>query len=94
MEGPIEEKSHFPVPSVTILFKTSAHLKVHESTHTGEKPFACYMRNNAFINTARLKVHERTHTGEKPFTCSKCNKAFQQNCDIKKHERTTQERTH
>ena len=52
------------------------------------KPFACFICNNAFINTARLKVHERINTGEKPFTCSKCDKAFQQNCDLKKHERT------
>ena len=64
------------------------NLKVHESTYTGEKPFAYFKCDNAFINTARLKVHEMAHTGEKPFTCSKCDKAFQQNCDLKKHERT------
>ena len=51
------------------------------------KPFACFICNNAFINTARLKVHERINTGEKPFTCSKCDKAIQQNCDLKEHER-------
>jgi uncharacterized Zn-finger protein len=40
-------------------------MKVHERSHTGEKPFACSVCGQRFSWSRHVKVHERTHTGEK-----------------------------
>ena len=41
-------------------------------THTGEKPFKCYLCSYSAAHNRNLKLHMRTHTGEKPFKCDMC----------------------
>ncbi|XP_053568161.1 GDNF-inducible zinc finger protein 1 [Bombina bombina] len=65
--------------------KTS--LKLHERTHTGDKPFKCTQCDARFSQTSALKTHMRIHTGEKPFVCDECGAKFSQNHMLIYHKR-------
>ncbi|XP_068135723.1 GDNF-inducible zinc finger protein 1 [Hyperolius riggenbachi] len=62
-------------------------LRLHERTHTGDKPFKCSMCNARFSQTSALKTHMRIHTGEKPFACEECGAKFTQNHMLIYHKR-------
>ncbi|XP_076970603.1 GDNF-inducible zinc finger protein 1 isoform X2 [Tamandua tetradactyla] len=62
-------------------------LRLHERTHTGDKPYGCTECEARFSQPSALKTHMRIHTGEKPFVCDECGARFTQNHMLIYHKR-------
>uniref|UniRef100_A0A8C4NNY6 GDNF inducible zinc finger protein 1 n=1 Tax=Eptatretus burgeri TaxID=7764 RepID=A0A8C4NNY6_EPTBU len=53
-------------------------LRLHERTHTGDRPYHCTYCPARFSQPSAIKVHTRIHTGEKPYVCADCGARFTQ----------------
>ena len=63
-------------------------MKLHDKTHTGEKPHECKTCFKHFRNSSDLKRHEKIHTGERPHVCKVCFKGFIEASKLKNHMKT------
>ena len=60
---------------------------IHMRKHTGDKPYKCFLCNEAFSCGSYLLIHLGKHSGEKPYKCIQCIKCFSMNSLLVNHLR-------
>ncbi|XP_071440635.1 zinc finger protein 107-like [Hetaerina americana] len=66
-------------------FLNFSKLKIHMSTHTGERPFQCALCLKVLAGKILLQRHMLTHTVERPHRCEICSKTFIAKSHLKRH---------
>ena len=76
-------------------FSTAGNLKIHNLTHTQEKPVECNVCHKTFKSKIHLKSHQAVHS-EKAFQCDLCTFKSNFREGLKKHVKSvhTGERSH
>ncbi len=70
-------------------FQTPSTLRIHERTHTKDKPFECHQCKKLFASQTIVTNHiNQIHTNNRTYPCKYCNKRFTRRSTLRIHERT------
>ncbi|XP_030761762.1 zinc finger protein OZF-like [Sitophilus oryzae] len=81
-----EPRTVFECEECKKVFNRHDHLKVHMTSHTGEKKYACDICPKKFARSYVLMYHRRTHTNERPYQCDICLKTFNAPSNFSRHK--------
>ncbi|MBN3322322.1 ZN180 protein, partial [Atractosteus spatula] len=82
-----ENQDYFQCEQCGKSFCTTWNFKVHQLTHSGQRPHCCTYCGKRFSRSDNLKTHMRIHTGERPHCCSLCGQSFTYLGSLKTHQR-------
>ncbi|CAG9794580.1 unnamed protein product [Diatraea saccharalis] len=83
-----EKSGKFSCSQCSYRCQAPATLKIHERTHTGEKPFSCTFCDYKSGQKNNVAKHILVHMKEKPFRCQYCDYRCAQKNNLVVHERT------
>ncbi|XP_075988796.1 uncharacterized protein LOC142984833 [Anticarsia gemmatalis] len=84
----VEKIGKFSCSQCAYRCQSPAILKIHERTHSGEKPFACTFCDYKSGQKNNVAKHILVHMKEKPFRCQYCDYRCAQKNNLVVHERT------
>lgn len=84
----IEKVGKFSCSQCAYRCQSPAILKIHERTHSGEKPFSCTYCDYKSGQKNNVAKHILVHMKEKPFRCQYCDYRCAQKNNLVVHERT------
>ncbi|XP_054272868.1 oocyte zinc finger protein XlCOF6-like [Macrosteles quadrilineatus] len=79
--------SCYKCPECDKIFTSQVGLKIHQNTHSDDKPTMCKECGKTFSCVYNMRVHQRAHIGLKPFLCADCNTSFYDKGSLRKHQR-------
>ncbi|KAL4216363.1 Zinc finger and BTB [Mactra antiquata] len=69
-------------------FYSSANLKKHMNSHTGNRPYTCTICNKGFTQPGNMKRHMKSHDLIPSYECPTCHRAFKEKGNMKRHLET------
>ena len=70
-------------------FKTKYDVKLHQTTHSEDRPFKCTTCDKMFKTKLQSTRHMKLHLKEKTLGCDKCNQKFQTQSNLTWHVQST-----
>lgn len=83
----IDKIKRYPCLQCHKRFSNAEGLRIHSTTHNGERPHRCNICGKSFLRKRELDRHVVTHTGMKPFKCPRCDKRFGRKDKLVRHMR-------
>ena len=68
-----------------VLVLQEHHLRSHQFTHTGLRPYSCPVCGRSFNQRANMQRHLLIHKAERSYKCDYCDKTFTQPQTLKAH---------
>ncbi|XP_041970866.1 zinc finger protein 74-like [Aricia agestis] len=86
--GDADRPGRFSCAQCSYRCQSPAILRIHERTHTGEKPYACTFCDYKSGQKNNVAKHILVHMKQKPFRCQYCDYRCAQKNNLVVHERT------